>query len=250
MINVKNLTNNPNIQVTSKLGSMMVLEHQIDKSVSSNAAINAYFSAKMNIKKKQLLIQLNNSGVVTQKGAMQWITGNIESTTGIKGAGDLIGKMFASKVTGETAIKPEYTGTGLIMLEPTYKHILLLNVADWGQLTIEDGAFYACDATVQQNLTARKTLSSAVAGGEGLFNLSLSGQGIVALESTVPYEELVLVELNNDTLKIDGNFAVAWSTELQFTVERSSKTLLGSAVNGEGLVNVYRGTGKVLMRNV
>ena len=32
--------------------------------------------------------------------------------------------------------------------------------------------------------------------------------------------------------------------------ERSTKTLIGSAVSGEGLVNVYRGTGKVLMSPV
>jgi hypothetical protein len=30
-------------------------------------------------------------------------------------------------------------------------------------------------------------------------------------------------------------------------VERSSKSLVGSMVNGEGLVNVFRGTGKVWM---
>ena len=51
----------------------------------------------------------------------------------------------------------------------------------------------------------------------------------------------------NDVLKLDGSFAVCWSTSLQFTVERSSKTLIGSAVNGEGLVNVFRGTGRVLI---
>ena len=38
-----------------------------------------------------------------------------------------------------------------------------------------------------------------------------------------------------------------WSKSLDFTVERSSKSLIGSMVNKEGLVNVYRGTGKVLM---
>ena len=46
------------------------------------------------------------------------------------------------------------------------------------------------------------------------------------------------------------SFAIAWSGSLNFTVERSSKSLIGSAVNGEGLVNVYRGTGKVLMSPV
>ena len=37
---------------------------------------------------------------------------------------------------------------------------------------------------------------------------------------------------------------------LDFTVERSGKTLVGSAASGEGLVNVYRGTGKVLLAPV
>ena len=75
----------------------------------------------------------------------------------------------------------------------------------------------------------------------------MAGSGVAALKSNVPCEELVEVELNGDELKIDGNLAVCWSSSLSFTVERSTKTLLGSAVSGEGLVNVYRGTGKVLM---
>ena len=37
---------------------------------------------------------------------------------------------------------------------------------------------------------------------------------------------------------------------LDFTVERSGKTLVGSAASGEGLVNVYRGTGRVLLAPV
>ena len=105
-------------------------------------------------------------------------------------------------------------------------------------------------ATVKNSVVSQKNLSSAALGGEGLFNLSLSGNGIAALESNVPCAELIEVELNNDILKIDGNLAVCWSSNLDFTVERSTKTLLGSAVSGEGLVNVYRGTGKVLISPV
>ena len=56
--------------------------------------------------------------------------------------------------------------------------------------------------------------------------------------------------LLTDVLKVDGNFAIAWSGSLDFTVERSGKSLLGSAASGEGLVNVYRGTGKVLLAPV
>lgn len=57
--------------------------------------------------------------------------------------------------------------------------------------------------------------------------------------------EIDVIDLANDTLRVDGNFAVLRSANLDFTVERSAKTLIGSAVSGEGLVNVYRGTGQV-----
>jgi uncharacterized protein (AIM24 family) len=46
----------------------------------------------------------------------------------------------------------------------------------------------------------------------------------------------------------DGNNAIAWFKTLNFTVEKTTKTLIGSAASGEGLVNVYRGTGKILVR--
>ena len=114
-------------------------------------------------------------------------------------------------------------------------------------MTIEDGMFLACDSRVKRDIVTRKNLSSAVLGGKGLFNMSLRGNGVVALESNVPEEELIEIELENDELKIDGNMAMCWSSNLDFTVERTTKTLVGSAVSGEGLVNVYRGTGRVLM---
>ena len=121
-------------------------------------------------------------------------------------------------------------------------------MADWGGgVVLDDGLFLACESSLHHQTVMRSNLSSAVAGGEGLFNLALTGQGVACLESPVPREELMVIDLQNDELKIDGNMALAWSTSLEFTVERSGKTLIGSAASGEGLVNVYRGTGRVLM---
>ena len=152
------------------------------------------------------------------------------------------------KVTGESAIKPEYTGKGTMVLEPTYRHILLLDLKEWNNsIVLDDGLFLACESTLKQKAVMRSNISSAVAGNEGLFNLGIEGDGILCLESPCPEEELIEVELQNDTVKIDGNMAIAWSGSLDFTVERSGKTLVGSAASGEGLVNVYRGTGKVLI---
>ena len=128
------------------------------------------------------------------------------------------------------------------------KHILLLNLDDWNNsIVLDDGLFLACDSKLKQKAVMRSNVSSALAGNEGLFNLGIQGSGILCLESPCPKEELIEVELQNDVVKIDGNMAIAWSGSLDFTVERSGKSLVGSAASGEGLVNVFRGTGKVLL---
>ena len=219
--------------------------------MTPSSAQQAYFCNEMNIRKRQVIAQVGPANITLQAGAMQWMVGDVSATTGIKGVGDLFGKAVRGKVTGESAIKPEYTGNGMLVLEPTYKYLLLIDVAQWGgSIVIEDGMFLACDASLKHKAVMRSTFSSAVAGNEGLFNLGLNGNGVVCLESMVPQEELIEIELQDDVLKIDGNMAIAWSSTLQFTVERSGKSLIGSAASGEGLVNVYRGSGKVLMAPV
>lgn len=248
MYQISNFTNNDDIKTLSQLGPFTVIEYQRDLSVTPDSAITAYFSSQMNVRKRQVICDLSKAQVTIQAGAMQWMLGNVAANTGIKGVGDLLGKAMRGKATGESAIKPEYTGDGTLVLEPTYKHLLLMDSAEWGgAVVLDDGLFLACDSRLKHKAIMRSNLSSAIAGGEGLFNLSLNGSGTFCIESECPREELIEITLNNDVLKVDGNYAIAWSASLEFTVERSGKSLLGSAASGEGLVNVYRGTGKVLM---
>ncbi len=249
MVDVKVMDGNRNLVEVEKKGCFTVYEHQRDLSVTPGCSEVAYFMQEMNFKKRQVLCELNNSQVKVQAGAMQWTAGNIECETGVKGVGGFLKGAMKGLVTGESAIKPLYTGSGYLMLEPSYNYLLVEDVASWGPrgIVIEDGMFLACESSVQEKIVARSSASSAFAGGEGFFNLCLCGKGHAVLESYVPREELIEIDLQNDVCKIDGNMAIAWSGSLQFTVERSSKSLIGSAVNGEGLVNVYRGTGKILM---
>lgn len=251
MYNVSGFTDNDDIRTISELGAFRVVEFIRDLSVLPENAQILYYMSQMNLRKKQILCNLDISNVTVQAGAMQWMVGNVNATTGIKGVGDLIGKAIRGTVSGEGAIKPEYTGDGLLVLEPTYKHILVEDLANWnGGMVIDDGLFLASHSSVKHKIVARSNISSAVLGGEGLFNLSLEGTGVVCLESHCPKQELISITLDNDVLKIDGNMAIAWSKSLDFTVERSGKSLIGSAASGEGLVNVYRGTGKILMSPV
>jgi uncharacterized protein (AIM24 family) len=251
MYKIHNFTQNDDIDLIQQAGPFAVAQYKRDLSVSPETAQMAWFGAQMNIRKRQLLCNVSASGITLQAGAMQWTVGDVNATTGVKGVGDLLGKAVRGKATGESAIKPEYVGNGMLVTEPTYKYLNIMHTDDWGgSVVLEDGLFLACESTLKHRAVMRSNLSSAALGNEGLFNLTLTGSGYFVIEADCPREELITVELENDELKIDGNYAIAWSTGLQFTVERSGKSLIGSAASGEGLVNVYRGTGKVAMMPV
>ena len=164
MFRVENFFNGDNVEITSQNKGFKVVEYKKDLSVAPCA------------------IEMDGScGVTLQAGAMQWTVGNVGATSGIKSPIDLAKKLFRGKVTGESAVKPEYKGNGLIVCEPTYKHLIVMDLADWnGSVVLDDGMFCACESTMKQELVMRNNISSAVAGGEGLFNLGLSGSGIFA----------------------------------------------------------------------
>ena len=113
---------NANRHFTKKMGNFSVLEYDKDLSVNFFNAEAEYFGSKMGVQRRQLVIDMNGSNTaVIQAGAMQWLFGDINATTGVKGVGDLFGKMVKGAVTKESAIKPEYVGTGRMFLETTYK---------------------------------------------------------------------------------------------------------------------------------
>lgn len=221
-----------------------VLEYlKLKGSPSIRGAQQMYFMEKQNIRARQIAIYLENDSVEIEPGAMSYFKGNLEMVSGVT-TGNVLGRVFSSITTGEAVAQPKYKGTGMLVLEPSFKHFLVLELDD-EEIIVDKGMFYCAQGGVTVKPIMQKNVSSALLGGEGIFQMSLSGKGIVVLECDVPVCEIDVVELNNETLKVDGNFAVLRSGNISFTVERSAKTLVGSAVSGEGLVNVYRGTGSV-----
>ena len=249
MIQINNfLGSNSNLNVLEQKGNFTVFEHVQDLSVSPMSAQSSYFMSKMGCTAKQVLITLKDDAIRLKPGAMQMMLGNVSQDTGVKSAGDFIGKALKAKVTGDNAIKPVYRGTGQVLTEPTFAFPIIVNTDEWGgAIVCDDGMFICCDDELKDKVVARGDLGTAIASGEGLFNLSLEGSGYAVLSSACPMKELYEINLENDCIKIDGNNAICWSKSLAFTVERSGKSLIGSAASGEGLVNVYRGTGKILV---
>ncbi len=222
-----------------------VLEYQKLMGLSSAAlAPTIYFMEKQNIRVRQIALSITNDSVKVEPGAMSYFQGNIEMVSGVT-AGNIVGRVFSSMTTGEAIAQPEYKGTGLLVLEPSFKHFIVLELEKGEQIIVDKGMFYCAQGSVEVKPVMQKKISAALMGGEGIFQLSMTGPGLVVMECGAPMTEIDIIEINNDVLKVDGNFAILRSGNIEFTVERSAKTLIGSAVSGEGLVNVYRGTGQI-----
>jgi len=157
------------------------------------------------------------------------------------------GKGFLkSIVSSESVFKPTYTGTGTIFFGPPIfgmYHILELDGDPW---IIDSGGYVCSDESVEVGSYTNKALSGFFSG-EGFFQTQVEGTGTVVIQAQGPIHE---IELENDTLTVDGPFAVARQGHLDFSVEKATKGLIKSGLSGEGLVNVIKGTGKVLLAPV
>ena len=243
-----NLKITNNLEVLSEMSgdsTFQILEYEtLSGSLDVASAEQMYFMREIGMTLKQVKIILEDSSVRLQSGALSYMKGRIDLRAGLGGIMGLGKKLISSKVTGESAIKPLYTGTGEIYLEPSFGHFALIELED-DEVIIDDGLFYACEEGIEVGAAMQKNISSAFFGNEGLFQTKLEGSGVAVLELPVPEYEIRRVVLINDTLKVDGNFALLRTGDIEFTVEKSSRSLIGSAASGEGLVNVYRGTGEI-----
>lgn len=186
-------------------------------------------------------IHLNNETVRTESGAMRYFQGNIT----MESKAPSLGGMFKAAFSGENVFRPTYTGTGKLVLEPSLYTFFEL-VLQGDSYILDRGAYLASENSVTVDAKINKALTG-LASGEGLVQTQVSGQGKVIVSAPGPVQ---VIDLVNDRLVVDGTFAVARSSSLNFRLERSSKSLIGSVTSGEGVVNVLEGTGRVYLAPV
>lgn len=208
-------------------------------------AANLFFAKQAGLKARMVKISLNQSAIKTEAGSVYYSYGRIQSNTKIGGVSGFIKKSVSGSLTGESMIKPVYEGSGEIVLEPSFKHYFILKMNN-SSVVIDDGTFYCCSASLKLSPIMQKTASAAVLGNESLFQLQVSGTGVLVLETPVPKDELIRYDLHgNEELKVDGNFALIRSGNITFSVTKSQKSFVKSAMGGEGFFNTYTGTGSV-----
>lgn len=241
-----NITNNLNLKAEMRNDSIFqILEYDdLRGSEDVNLAVKLNFMREAGIKLKQVRIILDDSAVQLESGALSYLKGDIKIQNKMGGPLGLGKKLFNSKVTGEPIFKPTYSGTGEIFLEPSFGQFALVELQD-DEIIVDDGMFYACEEGIEVSSVMQKSISSLILGNEGAFQTRISGDGLVVLELPVPETEIFKCKLNNDELKVDGNFAILRTGDIEFTVEKATKSIIGTATSGEGFLNVYRGTGDV-----
>ena len=186
-------------------------------------------------------IELTDETVVLESGAMHYMRGYIEVETKVPS----IGGVLKAGLTGENVVKPKYSGTGTLVLEPSFNNYFLLELNN-EEYVLDQGAFVACDDTIDVS-AQRNKLMTGLRSGEGMFQTKVSGMGTVVVASQ---GEVQVIDLVNDKLSVDGTFAVARSATLDYSVQKVTKSLLGAAASGEGFVNVFEGTGRVYLAPV
>ncbi|MBT8316124.1 MAG: zinc-ribbon domain-containing protein [Lutibacter sp.] len=186
-------------------------------------------------------VELDNAAFRYESGAMHYMNGNLELQSKAPG----IGKIFKSMITKEAIVKPVIKGSGTVFLQPSFGEFTILNLEN-EEWILDRGAYFASDINIEIGSYTNKAIS-AIFSGEKWFQTVVSGTGKVIITSAGPIEE---VELTNGKLVVDGAFAIARTSGIELNVSKATKGIFSTLISGEGIVNTFTGTGKVLIAPV
>ncbi len=136
-------------------------------------------------------------------------------------------------------------GQGRVYLADAGKKITLLRLAG-DTIFVNGNDVLALENGIDNKITMMKRVASMLSGG--LFNVKLSGTGIVAITSH--YDPLVLkVSAATGPVFTDPNATVAWSGNLspQIATDISFKTLMGRG-SGESIQMKFEGDGWIVVQ--
>lgn len=185
---------------------------------------------------------IQNETIRAESGALHYMRGQVEMASKAPGAS----KFLKSLVSGENVFRPTYTGTGEIYFGPPIfgEYVVLqLNNEEW---ILDQGAYVCSDMGVEVDVHRNAALTGMI-GGEGLFQTKVSGTGTVVMQGQ---GKVQAIDLAGESLSVDGGFAIARTSGVEYAVKRASKSLVGSFTSGEGLVNTFTGHGRVLLAPV
>lgn len=188
---------------------------------------------------RQVRIQISDETVRARRGAMSTLRGDIKLTPRLPGFGDV----FRSVFTSEARIRPFYTGSGSIMLQPSLAGYHLLDVQPGEGWILEPEIYWASEGGVTLGMR-REPLWSSLWAGDGFvtWKTTLHNSGRVAINAPGPVE---VVEVDGE-LRVQGRLVLGRTEGLRFS-SRPAATWPRSLISGQKRLRVFTGKGKALV---
>lgn len=189
----------------------------------------------------------NGEKMITEKGAMVWMSPNMQMQT----SGGGLGRMFSKAFSGESMFQNIYTakGNGMIAFGSCFPgKIMPLEIAPGREMILQKSAFLASESGVSLSVHFSKKLGAGFFGGEGFIMQKLSGHGIAFAEidgELVEYDLKAGQQIIVDTGNVAG-FEPTVTMDIQQVAGLKNK-LLG----GEGLFNTtLTGPGRIWLQTM
>jgi uncharacterized protein (AIM24 family) len=189
---------------------------------------------------RQVRIGIADETVRARSGAMSNMAGNITLTPRLPTVGDTLRAIFNE----EARVRPHYSGSGTIMLQPSLGGYHLLDVKANDRWILEPGVYQASEGDVDLGLH-REPFWAGLWAGDGFFafKTTLDGHGTVAINAPGPVE---IVDVEDGELRVQGRLVLGRTEGLKFSSQRSAR-FPRNFISGQKRLRVFSGTGRALV---
>jgi uncharacterized protein (TIGR00266 family) len=191
----------------------------------------------------------SGEAMVSEGGAMGWMTGNMKMDTNMKGG--LMGGLGRA-FSGESVFLNTFTATssnGHVAFPSSFPgKILDMALAPGESIIAQKGAFLAGTSDVKLEVAFKKKLGAGFFGGEGFILQKITGPGQTFLEFDGHVEEYDLA--SGETLLVDTGNVAMFESSVDYDIEMV-KGIKNIFLGGEGLfLTKLTGPGKVYLQSM
>lgn len=189
---------------------------------------------------RQVRIDIDDETFRARRGAMSNMRGSIALVPRLPRPGDMCRSVF----TNEARIRPYYSGTGTILLQPSLGGYHVIDVAAGERWILEPGVYWASSGGVALGLF-RERFWPGVWAGDGflVWKTTVTGPGRVVINAPGPVETS---EIAGGDLRVQGRLVLGRTDGLTFSSQRAA-SFPRHFLAGQARLRVFSGSGKALV---
>ena len=201
-----------------------------------------------------------NETVIAEAGSMNWMDSGISFEAkmgdGTDADSGIMSKIFSvgkRVLTGESIFLTHFTNIEngkkeVAFAAPYPGSIIPIDLNDLsGEILCQKDAFLCAAMGTNVSIAFNKRIGAGFFGGEGFILQKLKGNGLAFLHAG---GTVVKKELKNQTILIDTGCIVAFSSSLEYSIERAGN-LKSMIFGGEGLfLATIKGTGTLYLQSL